>query len=136
MKPFSLETNANRIILNTDLGHLLRRLGQVEVRKISEQDGDKFTLRAVADDVWVPIDGVVDMILVDRRPGSPTEDTALKISLDAKDEQGVLIPFWVAYSMNAKADARLLRLSTHRDGSHEGDQLISAKTLSHLLTDL
>jgi len=136
VKLFSLEVKANRIILNSDLGHLLRRLGQVEVRKVLEQDGNEFTLRAVADDVWIPLDGSMDIILVDRRPGSPTEDMSLKINLDVEDEQGILIPFGVAYSIVSMPDAQMLRLSTHRDESHDEDQLISAKTLSHLLADL
>ncbi len=136
VKLFSLETKVNRIILNGELDDLLRRMGQVEVRVVSEIEENEFTLRAVADEVWVSIDGGVDIILVDRRSGSPTEETAIKINLDTEDGQGVLIPFGVAYSIIAKTDARLLRLSTHRDGSHEGDQMISAKILSHLLTDL
>ena len=136
VKLFSLEAETNRIILNSDLDHLLRKLGQVEVRKVSEQDGNQFTLRAVADEVWMLIDGGVDINLVDRRAGSPTEDTALKISLNAEDGQGVLIPFGVAYSINPMSEARLLRLSTHRDESHEDDHVLSLNSLSHLLTDL
>ena len=136
VKLFSLETKANRIILHRDLDNLMRRIGQVEVRKFSERGANQFMLRAVADEVWVPIEGGVDIILVDRRPGSPTEDTAFKVGINAGDEEGVLVPFGVAYSIIAKPDALLLRLSTHRDGSHEKDQLLSAASLSKLITDL
>lgn len=108
----------------------------MEVRKVTAREENQFSLRSVADEIWIPIDGDVDIILVDRRPRSPTEDASFRVSLEAEEKHGLLIPFGVAFMISTETKARLLRLSTHRDDSHEGDQLISAKTLSHLLTEL
>jgi dTDP-4-dehydrorhamnose 3,5-epimerase len=132
---FPIEIRQSRMILVKDEDHLLRRFGQVEVRQVSQSDSADFTLRAVADEIWVLVEGSAEIALVDRRAKSPTEDQALKLRLGGEESQGVLIPSGVAYAVYANDAAQFVRLCTHADGSHDGDQALLAEKFTALLSE-
>lgn len=133
---FPIEIAESRLILLKDEDHLLRRFGQAEVRQVSEQDGEFFTIRAVADEIWALLDGSAKVILIDKRSKSPTEDQALKLRFDEEERNGVLIPSGVAYTIFSDEAARLMRICTHADGTHDEDQILPAKNYSALLSQI
>lgn len=133
---FPIEIAENRLILLKDEDHLLRRFGQAEVRQVSEQDGEFFTIRAIADEIWALLDGNANVILIDKRAKSPTEDQALKLRFDEEKLKGVLIPAGVAYAIFADEAARLMRICTHADGTHDEDQILAAEKFSTLLSQI
>ena len=133
---FLLTVSGESVVLVRDDDHLLRRFGQVEIRKIPAKSSSDFVLRAVADEIWTTIIGSLEFILVDRRQGSTSENQALKITLQADNMQGLLIPFGVAYSIHAEEDSQALRLTTHTDGTHTEDRTLPREALSDLTSNL
>jgi dTDP-4-dehydrorhamnose 3,5-epimerase-like enzyme len=130
-----IEFEADRLVVLRDEDHLLRRFGQVEIRRFAANTKTPFMLREEADEVWASIEGVVEFALVDRRPGSPSENSSMLVELEAKNPQTLLVPFGVAYSISCRQDCILIRLTTHSDGVHPGDQTIPVETLSHLVQE-
>lgn len=130
---FPIGIEKDRMIFLKDEDHLLRRFGQAEVRQVSKQDSEYFTLRAVADEIWALLEGNAQIVLIDRRAKSPTEDQVVKLRLAAEEPRGILIPPGVAYAIYAKDPARLMRICTHADGSHVDDQVLPAKDFSALM---
>lgn len=133
---FPIEIAESRLILLKDEDHLLRRFGQAEVRQVTQQDGENFTIRAVADEIWALLDGSANVILIDKRAKSPTEDHALKLRFDEEELKGVLIPAGVAYAVFSDKAARLMRICTHADGTHDEDQILPAKKFTSLLSKI
>jgi|GEM_PF-2589791 len=115
--------------------HLLRRFGQVEVRRFEAGVQSPFKLRAVADEVWVPLHGVAQFTLIDLRPSSPSENQSFQVALDAAQPQALLVPFGVACSIATQGGAELLCLATHADGDHAEDRVINREDLQGLLPD-
>ena len=48
--------------------------------------------------------------------------------------QSVLIPFGVAYHIRAISKSRLIRLATHADGYHPGDQTFPASEFASIFS--
>jgi len=71
-------------------------------------------------DLWVPVQGRLQVGLFDMRNGSPTQGVGQAIDLDAGDPRSVLIPPGVAHGFQALSDAVLLYLVTEPyDGTDE-----------------
>ena len=130
-----LEWDNGRLVLLRDDDHMLRRFGQVEVRLFEDTCVTPFVLRAVADEIWVPVNGKAVLRLIDRRSDSPDKDRYFQIALNAAEPQALLIPFGVAYSVENEEAATLIRLSTHADGKHPDDEIIPFEDLSDLLVE-
>jgi len=129
-----LERIEGRLVLLRDDHHLLRRFGQVEHINLEEGQETNFVLRAVADEIWSVIGGEVTLTLVDKRDDSPSENKFVNISLSASRSQSVLIPFGVAYSFEVGGKkAQMIRLTTHTDGTHPGDQMFPASEFDSIL---
>ncbi|MBN2502160.1 MAG: hypothetical protein JXB38_15355 [Anaerolineales bacterium] len=131
----ALEWEDGRLVLLRDDDHMLRRFGQVELRTFEDTCITPFVQRAVADEIWVPVNGKTGLHLIDRRGASPDKDRYLHIVLDAAEPCALLIPFGVAYAIENELDATLMRLSTHADGKHLEDDTIPFDTLSHLVVE-
>ena len=124
-----------RLVLLRDEDHLLRRFGQAEVRTFDDTCVTPFVQRAVADEIWVPVNGKAVLHLVDRRAASPDKDGYFRAALDADAPQALLVPFGVAYAIENEQGTTLIRLSTHADGRHPDDEIIPFEELSHLLVE-
>jgi dTDP-4-dehydrorhamnose 3,5-epimerase-like enzyme len=130
---FPLQLDEGQLALLRRDDHLLRRFGQAEVRRFKAGVQSPFKLRAVADEVWTPLHGVAQFTLIDLRPASPSENQSLEITLDAEQPQALLVPFGVACSIATQDGAELLRLTTHADGDHAEDRVISREDLQGFL---
>lgn len=133
---FPLNVTGESLVFIRDDDHLLRRFGQVEIRKIPAKFSSEFVLRAVADEIWTTFIGSLEFILIDRRQGSASENQALKLILQAENQQGLLIPFGVAYSFHAEEDSQAIRVTTHADGTHAEDRIVPREALSDLTSNL
>jgi hypothetical protein len=92
--------------------HLLRRFGGLEIVRLHR--GDSLgVLRRVADEVWIMLDGAVDVRLEDTRPSSPTLGSAATFRLQTHHR--LLLPFGVRGGVRADTAASLLRLMTHTE---------------------
>jgi hypothetical protein len=126
MLRFPLKREHGRLrVLQRDQ-HLLRRFGQLDLIEFESAQQTDYWVRGEADEIWVPIDGLINLILVDRRFQSPSLGRQVDLDLDAGQPEGVLIPFGVAHAVHAKTFARLLRLASHVDGSHPEDSVLTA----------
>jgi hypothetical protein len=104
--------------------HLLRRFGIVEMVQLKPVQPEEMRMRAVADELWALLEGKALFIWRDLRSTSPT--FGVECRLTAEESLLVLVPFGVAFAVQAlEKPARLLRLSTHADGMHEGDRSVS-----------
>lgn len=121
----NLERKGGRLVVLDEAHYLLRRFGQVELVALKENNEEPFYLREVADEIWSAIAGEVSLILVDKRPGSPSENQSMQLVLSETKPQTVLIPFGVAYQFKAARDSRLIRITTHADGMQNEDRILS-----------
>lgn len=133
---FQLKVSGESLVLLRDEDHLLRRFGQVEFRRFSEKQNSEFIIRAVADEIWSCIFGAIEFTLVDLRPASPSENIAKRLTLHTENPQGLLIPFGVAYSIQADENAQAIRVTTHVDGVHNDDKIIASEDLSEITSNL
>jgi len=115
MQLFSLEPTKDgmRLLRNSD--HLLRRFGQLDHVAIKAGGSIEYPAHSEADEIWFVLSGKVDVILSDKRGGSPSEGTEFQLILAQDDPQGLLLPFGVASVFSSKQEASLIRLSTHSD---------------------
>ena len=121
MHLFPLAIQDGRLIILRESDHLLRRFGVLETLSVDAGASTTFHLRAEADQVLTPLDGRVELSLVDLRPASPSHGARLEITLSAEDPHGLLLPFGVACRLASSTGARLLRLSTH-SATHAEDR--------------
>lgn len=104
-----------------DEDHLLRRFGMVEVLRVEPDLEPYLRVRSSADEVWLLIEGRGEFRWRDLRSDSPTHGVEHKLICDKPTQ--VLAPFGVAFGFRPlDGPALLLRISTHDDGLHEGDQ--------------
>jgi dTDP-4-dehydrorhamnose 3,5-epimerase-like enzyme len=127
-----LERKGERLVILHEGHHLLRRFGQVELVYMKEGEGTPFTLRQVADEIWSMIAGGVQLTLVDKRQGSPSETQSMRLELSGTRPKAVLIPFGVAYRITAAQDSQLIRITTHLDGMHAEDRNFSLDEVNTL----
>ncbi len=103
--------------------HLLRRFGQLDSIQRQPAELRTLTLRTVADEVWVLLEGKALCLCRDLRSGSPSENVEVRFELSAPSR--VLIPFGVAFGWQAiDQPAHMLRCSTHQDGEHPEDRTV------------
>jgi dTDP-4-dehydrorhamnose 3,5-epimerase-like enzyme len=103
--------------------HLLRRFGQLGWVRRAPCDIQALTFRAVADEIWVLVNGKVECLCRDLRPGSPSENFESRFEIS--EPSRLLIPFGVAFGWRALENpALMLRCSTHQDGDHPDDRSI------------
>jgi hypothetical protein len=121
MHLFDLSRDGGSLTLLREKDHLLRRFGQLELLDLSPTEITDFILRAEADRFLFSISGTVTVTMIDLRSTSPTHGGRANISLDSAKPQGLLIPFGVASSLEARGAARLIILSTHSE-SHPEDR--------------
>ncbi len=128
MVVFPLKRDLGRLILMREADHLLRRFGQLELVDLKENEQTEFTARAEADRFLFPIHGSATVLLIDLREHSPSKGKRAEILFDAGDPHGLLVPFGVACSLDAKSAAQLVIVSTHssahlEDGSFSYGEL-------------
>lgn len=129
MHVFALTREAGRLTLLRESDHLLRRFGQLELLDLAAGEQTEYTLRSEADRFIFPISGSVSALLLDLREISPSNGKRAEIALDVANPMGLLVPFGVACSLQAKAVSRLIILSTHSE-SHPEDRTIATDELS------
>ena len=106
--------------------HLLRRFGQLDWVRRVPGDLQELRLREVADEIWLLVEGKVECLCRDLRPGSPSEN--VEIRFEASGSTRILIPFGVAFGWRAlENSAWMLRCATHQDGDHTEDRIIAAE---------
>lgn len=113
--------HGSKIVILNDEDHLLRRIGQIEVRRLGAGERTPFTYRDEADEVWYVLEGRARITLVDQRVESPSKGEQLEIELSDADGKAVLVPFGVAYSLAGQTEAVAIRVATHSDGTHAKD---------------
>jgi len=101
--------------------HRLRRFGCLEVVDIEAGESLGPVERGEADEVWALIDGEVEFHCIDKRVGSPSEAHEVLLPVGKDDGEGVFIPFGVRLEIRAITQARLVRVASHKDGSHPKD---------------
>jgi hypothetical protein len=121
MHLFPLSREDGRFIILREQDHLLRRFGLLETLSLEPGTKTLFKLRAEADQILAPLDGAVDLSLIDMRVESPSHGARLEVTLSAADPHGLLLPFGVACLLLSADGARLLRLGTH-SAVHAGDR--------------
>jgi hypothetical protein len=106
-----------------DADHILRRFGFAEFVQARPGLTSKFTVREVADEVWVLYEGQVEFHWHDLRQNSPTHNSRYRLICTRPTL--ILVPFGVAFGYQVlDGPATLLRLATHVEGVHEGDYQI------------
>jgi dTDP-4-dehydrorhamnose 3,5-epimerase len=111
-----------------DDDHLLRRFGQVEVMQMDPAAPPRCQLRAIADEAWALLSGSAEFRWRDFRAVSPTEGR--RFSLQLREPTVVLVPFGVGFGVQALQQGVLLvRISTHEDGTHPGDRILTWEDL-------
>lgn len=118
---FSRDSGISRVVVLKDQDHLLRRFGQLEVRRLAAGEQTPFTYRDQADEFWYVLEGNLSVTLVDKRVESPSEGKRMEIELSGDEESVLLVPFGVAYSLEGQTNAVLIRVATHADGTHPKD---------------
>jgi len=109
----------------TEDNHLLRRFGAVDVVNL-EPDRPRVLLRHQADEIWTVLSGQAFFHLEDHREDSPSQGTALDVTISQDAPRALLIPFGVLCKVSStKKESILLRISTHQDESHPGDTTLS-----------
>ncbi len=107
-----------------DDDHLLRRFGQIEVLQIKAGAPPLCRMREVADDWWALIGGSAELIFKDLREISPTQGETYRLRLH--EPTLAFVPFGVAFGVRAvEPPAILIRISTHEDGTHPGDRILT-----------
>jgi len=103
--------------------HLLRRFAYAETLHLLPVCPDSMRVREIADEIWALINGKVRFAWHDLRSTSPTKDQKFHTICDVPTL--VLVPFGVAFGVEAlDKPALLLRLASHMEGEHSGDQSI------------
>lgn len=101
-----------------DTDPLLRRFGLAEVWRMTPQATPALRCRAAADEVWALLEGQVEFIWQDLRPGSPSYGREHRFP--ARTPTLVLAPFGTAFGLRAiDGPALLMRLATHTDDAPE-----------------
>lgn len=121
---FPVRKDEGKRVLLSEEDHILRRFGQVDLLNSVDLDSEQFTLRYAADEFWVCVNSTAEFSFVDLRAKSPTEGITDKVSMESSSNEGVLIPFGVAYAIEPGEDAQLIRFTTHADGTHGEDRKI------------
>ena len=128
MLVFPLHPSSGPLTLLRNRDHLLRRFGQLDLIDLDAGEQTEATLRGEADRFYFCIQGRVTVTLLDLREHSPSLGAQARLTLDAKQPQGLLAPFGVACSLAAETDARLVLLSTHSE-EHPQDRVACAEEL-------
>lgn len=117
-----LEPEGRRLTVSQEEDHLLRRFGQVDLVEMSA-DESIFIYRKKADEVWSVISGAATFTLTDRREESPAFENQLELELLGSKPQALLVPFGVECQIRSAVGAKLVRLTTHQDGTEPGDNV-------------
>ncbi len=114
----SSEPGLRRLPVLSDHDHLLRRFGSCEAISLEADATTGLRLRSVSDEIWALMEGSVEFVWHDLRPGSPTRERWDR--LVASEPTLVLAPFGVAFGMRGLAERSwLLRIATHADAAPE-----------------
>ncbi len=106
------ENGVTRWLALKDSDHRLRRFGEVEIVRLDEGNSTGLVLRPVVDEAWAVLEGVVEALWHDLRPGSPTNGVRHRLIL--RQPTLLLAPFGVAFGARAlEGGALLARLATH-----------------------
>jgi hypothetical protein len=111
-----------------DDDHLLRRFGQVEVVQMGPDARPLCRLRSVADEIWALLQGSAELRWRDFREVSPTQNESFGLKLS--EPTLALVPFGVGFGLRSlQLGTTLVRISTHEDGTHEGDRILEWEDL-------
>ncbi|HET7010416.1 MAG TPA: hypothetical protein VFI11_06545 [Anaerolineales bacterium] len=94
--------------------HLLRRFGQTDVWHLAEGSRIDRPPQAMADEVWVLVEGKAAVEMEDRRESSPSAGAIARLA--AAEPLAWLVPFGIAMRLHAESPAVLIRMATHSDG--------------------
>ncbi len=107
------------IIKETD--QLLRRFGQMDMIKINQNNRVE-VFRSEADEIWAPVSGQAQVRLEDQRDDSPSNGEVVHLEITDDDPKAILVPFGVNCTITSSEGATLLRIETHEENTHPGDQ--------------
>ncbi|MFN2144055.1 MAG: hypothetical protein ACK2T7_01825 [Anaerolineales bacterium] len=119
----NVESKSNQITILKESDPLLRRFGQCDL--INLESGESIEIwRQQADEVWFVFEELASFELVDLRENSPSFEVQQTFILRAETPQVILIPFGVScrISTDISLGSRLVRLTTHQDGTLPGDK--------------
>lgn len=97
--------------------HLLKRVGVVELIELPGGNDMPAFAHQKADELWILIAGEVTFYWRDVRENSPTQEATH--DLEASTPVQVLVPFGVRFSVTARRDSSLIRISTQEDSFAE-----------------
>ena len=121
------EPAGNRWIIAAESDHVLRRFGQIELRRLAQGEETEYLIREKADELWSVLDGKVEFALVDMRSVSPSFGIEDRIILDENVRRTLLIPFGVAYRLCGRKGVVLMRVTTHEDNGCGESRVLSKK---------
>lgn len=107
----------------TEKDHLLHRIARMEFMIVKTNDQPKLRLHRQADEVWVLVDGEVELRWLDLRPQSSTRGRVM----DHKAASPILflVPFGVAFGYKCEAQAEFLRLTSEADPITQRAELLA-----------
>jgi dTDP-4-dehydrorhamnose 3,5-epimerase-like enzyme len=100
---------------------LLRRFGQFDLLMLDAGEDITF-YREKADEIWAVVDGHVAVKVEDTRRDSPSYQKQQNEELKGEIPRLIMVPFGVKCVINAELPSTLVRLTTHQDDTHPGDQ--------------
>jgi hypothetical protein len=111
LTPLTAAADGRQAILGFE-DHLLRRFGSAELIRL--RPGESFlVLRAMADEIWVLLDGAAEFELTDKRPISPTGGASQSLRMGSSAR--LLVPFGVRLRVRPDPTVSLLRIMSHSE---------------------
>lgn len=121
--PSAKVAQGTAIVVLAEDDHLLRRFGHLEILHLERSTPQELAIREVADEAWALLEGRVDFLWQDLRTVSPSH--GVRFRQRASEPTLVLVPFGVAFGVQVlSAEAKLVRISTHKPGQHAGDHTL------------
>ena len=121
IKPLNWNTGVLTILRESD--PLLRRFGECDLVRVEGSQPIQIR-RQKADEIWGLVSGEAELQLTDTRPESPSYQAGQIIGLESSHPKAVLVPFGVSCRITTTSEAVFVRITTHQDGTHPGDETL------------
>lgn len=129
--PLAPETADGRRVLLRESDNLLGRFGEAARLAILPGRAFPFTVREMADRVWILQEGAVWAVMHDLRESSPSHGTTHAVRLDGRPHALLLIPFGVACAPRAiGGPANLLELASRDRARGDAGRELAAEDAS------
>lgn len=110
-----LEWKDGKIIILKESDHILRRFGQISIKKFKSEDSYLEMINQSEDEVWTLISGEGVLQIRDLRDRSPSYNKTDRIELSENEIKTVLIPFGLNFGFEAKKDSEIVCIRTEQE---------------------